>query len=63
MFQSVMMQHGRENEGGELRLAADDIFGLAADAIPDRIECGQFATLRTDVMHSHGRSRSFGELL
>ena len=48
------MQHGRIDEGGKLRLAADDVFRLAAHAIPDRIERGQFRTLRIDLMHCHG---------
>ena len=52
-LQPVVMQHGRIDEGGKLRLAADDVFRLAAHAIPDRIERRQFGTLRIDLMHGH----------
>ena len=54
VFQTLVMQHGRIDEGGQFRLAANDIFRLGADAIPDRIERRQFRTLRIDLMHSHG---------
>src|SRR5215510_2075696 len=37
-LERVMMQDGRIDEGCKLRLAADDLFGLSADARPDRIE-------------------------
>ena len=43
ILQPVVMQHGRIDEGGELRLAANDVFRLGAHAIPDRIERRQFA--------------------
>ena len=52
IFQAIVMQHGRIDEGRKLRLAADDVFRLAADAIPDRIERRQPA-LRIDLMHCH----------
>ena len=48
------MQHGRIDEGRKLRLAANDVFRLAAHAIPDRIERRQFGALRIDLMHCHG---------
>ena len=63
VLETLVMQHGRVDEGGELGFAADDVFALAADTIPDRIECGQFATLRTDVMHGHGLISLVSELL
>jgi len=47
------MQHGRKDEGSEFRLAANDLFRLAADAIPDRIERRQFSPLRTDLVYCH----------
>ena len=43
IFQTLVMQHGRIDEGGKLGLAADDVFRLVSNAIPDRIERGQFA--------------------
>src|SRR3954470_8621813 len=48
-----MVQHGRIDEGSQLRLAANDVFRLASDPIPDRIERGQFGALRIDLMHCH----------
>jgi len=53
ILQPVVMQHGRVDKGGELRLAANDVFRLAAHPIPDRIERRQFGTLRIDLMHGH----------
>ena len=53
IFQALMMQHGRIDEGGKLGLAANDVLGLAADAIPDRIERRQLCALRIDLMHCH----------
>ncbi len=53
IFQPVVMQHGRIDKGGELRLAADDIFRLGAHPIPDRIERRHLGTLRIDLMHCH----------
>ena len=53
IFEALVMQHGRIDEGSQLRLAANDIFRLVPDAIPDRIERGQFRTLRIDLMHCH----------
>ena len=53
VFQPFVMQHGRIDKGRQLRLAANDVFRLAADAIPDRIERRQFRTLRIDLMHRH----------
>ena len=53
------MQDGRIDEGRELGLAAHDVFGLAAHAIPDRIERGKLAALRIDLMHCHGCSPQF----
>ena len=44
IFQALVMQHGRIDEGGKLRLAANDVFRLAPHAIPDRIERGQLRT-------------------
>ena len=55
MFEPVVMQHCRENEGGEFRLAADDVLGFATNALPNRIERAQLADLRIDVVHGHGR--------
>jgi hypothetical protein len=57
LFEPFVMQHGRIDEGGELRLAVNDVFGLAAYAIPDRIERRQLRTLRVDLMHCHDCSR------
>ena len=37
-LQRVVVQDRGIDEGGELRLAADDVLGLVADARPDRIE-------------------------
>src|SRR5262245_61957150 len=37
-FKCVVMKDGRIDEGRKLRLAANDLFGLAADARPDRID-------------------------
>jgi hypothetical protein len=42
IFQAIVMQHGGIDEGGQLRLAADDVLRLGPNAIPDRIERGQF---------------------
>ena len=44
MLEPLVMQHGRVDEGGQFGLAADDVLRLAADALPDRIECGELAT-------------------
>src|SRR5690242_18657197 len=51
---SVVMQHGRIDECGELRLTANDLFRLAAHVIPDRIKRCDFAALRMGLMHGHG---------
>jgi hypothetical protein len=48
-------QHSGINTRRQLRLAANDVFGLGAHAIPDRIERRKFRTLRIDLMHGHGR--------
>src|SRR6266851_1898868 len=53
VLQTFVMQHDRIDKRCQLRLAADDVFRLVAHAIPDRIECRQFRTLRIDLMHSH----------
>jgi len=53
VFQTIMVQHGRIDEGREFGLAANDVFRFAADAIPDRIERRQPAALRIDVMYCH----------
>ena len=63
IFQPLVMQHGRIDEGGQFGLAANDVLRLAADAIPDRIERGQLRTLRIDLMHCHGCSRKFACLV
>ena len=42
LLQPIVMQHGRIDERGEFRLAADDVLGLGPHAIPDRIERGKF---------------------
>src|ERR1043165_4206017 len=57
ILQPLVMQHRRIDEGGEFRLAADDVFRLGADTIPDGIERTYPATLRIDLMHCHGGSR------
>ena len=53
ILQPFVMQHGGIDKGGELRLAADDVFRLLAHAIPDRIERRQLRTLWIDLMHGH----------
>src|SRR5580704_8269729 len=53
ILQPLVMQHGRIDEGCQLRLTANDVFRLVAYAIPDRIERRQFRTLRIDLMHCH----------
>src|ERR1700678_2676691 len=53
VFEPFVMQHGRIDKRRQLGLAANDVFRLAAHAIPDRIECRQFRTLRVDLMHRH----------
>jgi hypothetical protein len=54
LFQPVVMQHGRVDEGGEFRLPADDILRLGPHAIPDWIERRQLAAaLRIDLMLHH----------
>jgi len=64
IFEALVMQHGRIDEGSELGLAADDVLRLAPDAVPDRIECGELRTLRIDVMHCHGAlANSFNSLV
>ncbi len=63
IFEALVMQHGRIDKGRELGLAADDVLRLAPDAIPDRIECGELRTLRTDLMDCHGCSRKFACLI
>ena len=63
IFQALVMQHGRIDEGGQLGLAADDVLRLAPDAVPDRIERGELRTLRIDLMHCHGCSRKFACLV
>src|SRR6266478_3851040 len=55
VLQPVVMQHGRIDKRGQLAFAANDVFRLVTDAIPDRIECRQFCTLRIDLMLCHGR--------
>jgi len=63
IFQTLEMQHGRIDEGGQLRLAPNDIFRLGTHAIPDRIERRQFSallsTLRIDLVHRHGAAPRF----
>ena len=54
IFEALVMQHGRIDEGSEFGLAADDVLRLAPDAVPDRIERGELRTLRIDLMHCHG---------
>ena len=63
IFQPLVMQHRGIDEGGELGLAANDVFRLAAHAIPDRIERRQFPALRIDLMHGHGLLSLVGWLL
>ena len=53
VFQAVVVQHGRIDEGRQFRLAADNVLRLGADANPDRIERRQFRVLRIDLMHGH----------
>ncbi len=38
ILEALMMQHGGIDEGRQFRLAPENVFRLAADAIPDRIE-------------------------
>ena len=54
VFQPIVVQHGRIDKGGQLGLAANDVFRLGPHAIPDRIERRQLRTLRSDLMHCHG---------
>ena len=54
VFQAFVMQRSGIDEGGKLRLAANDVFRFVAHAIPDRIERGKLAALRIDLMHCHG---------
>ena len=59
-LQRVVMQNGRIEEGREFRLAPDDLFRLAADAHPYRIDRVEFAA-RFRLMLGHGhlpRNRS-----
>ena len=54
IFQPVVMQHGRIDKGGKLRLTANNIFRLRAHAIPDRVERRELsAALRIDLMFCH----------
>jgi hypothetical protein len=52
-LEAGMVQDGAENESGQFRFPANDIFGLGPDAIPDRIEGGELSVLRVDVMNYH----------
>ena len=63
IFKPVVMQHGRIDEGSQFGLAADDVLGLAPDAVPDRVERGELRTLRIDLMHCHDCSRKFACLV
>src|SRR5262249_56632600 len=51
-FERVVVQDGRVDEGGELRLAARDVLGLAADAPPNRIE---LVDGRLNLLLRHGK--------
>ena len=62
IFEAAVMQHGRIDELGKLGLAANDVFRLAPDAVPDRIERGELRCLRVDLMHCHDWSRKFAWL-
>src|SRR6516162_3188880 len=53
VFQAIVMEHGGVDEGRKLRFAMHDVFGLGADAIPDRIERRQLSSLRIDLMYRH----------
>src|SRR5262249_6108799 len=51
-FKRVVVQDGRVDEGGELRLAARDVLGLPADAPPNRIE---LVDGRLNLLLRHGK--------
>src|SRR5207244_13383559 len=47
----------------QVRLSEDNVLRLAPDAVPDRVERGELRTLRIDLMHCHGCSRKFTDLV
>jgi hypothetical protein len=50
-LQRVVMQDGRIDEGRELGLATRDLFGLAADARPDRVNLVERTSSRLLLSH------------
>ena len=46
------MQDGRIDQGRELRLTADNVFGLAADTRPDRVDLVERAGFDLPLGHA-----------
>ena len=51
-LQRVVMQDGRIDQGRELRLTADNVFGLAADTRPDRVDLVERAGFDLPLGHA-----------